>query len=302
MTVPAEAPDGASEPVTRAELALGPRLWSGWRAREWIVAAIGAASISSLVASFVVEPWDVGSLAEWISGLGTLAAVAVALWQSVVIRRQAAEDAVEVAARFQRELDEANRRTNEQVAAVKEMSRLELEAAEARHRSQIEAQREIARVQLDAQVDLARIQRVHLREQEFKLSLVRVSKAAGAYTHELATLVEEGRLAAKLATKPERDAALLPGAKKLGGLVQDFSVELAGAHMLTRNDELHEALNDVNAAMMRGPFAEMAFRNKVQDDGQMPNPASIYMAIDAMQTALGNVRQAAGDLLDTGWE
>ncbi|MET0896453.1 MAG: hypothetical protein ABWY45_00920 [Mycobacterium sp.] len=45
--------------------------------------------------------WPSGSKAEWFSGLASFGAVAVALWQSVVIRRQAAAESLEATERFQ---------------------------------------------------------------------------------------------------------------------------------------------------------------------------------------------------------
>ena len=221
-----------------------------------------------------------GSVAEGFAAVGTVLAVAVALWQSTVVRRQAEQEATEAANRFQRELDAANDR----------------------HRAELEAQRELARVQVEAQVELARVQRVYLREQEFKLALIRVSRAANAYTHELATLIEEGRRAAELPEKRDREDALLANSKKLGVLAEDFALEVQGAHMLTNKDELHDALDRVNAAGLAGPYAEMAVRNPIIQEGRFPEPIPIFQVMSQLQHVLGDARRLAGDLLDTGWD
>jgi hypothetical protein len=72
--------------------------------------------------------------------------------------------------------------------------------------------------------------------------------------------------------------------------------------MLTRNDDLHDALNRVIRATLGAPAAEMAVRGPVINQGRLPTPDPIPGAMSAMQTAVGNARQMAGDLLDTGWE
>jgi multidrug efflux pump subunit AcrA (membrane-fusion protein) len=228
--------------------------------------------------SYPITSW--GNVAEGFAAVGTLLAVVVALWQSVIVRRQSEQDAKDSAQRFQQELG----------------------AAESRHNAQLAAQQELARAQLTAQMEQARVQRVHLREQEFKLALIRVSRAVNLYTHELATLIEQGRRVAELPEKREREDALHPLSKRLGLLVKDVSLEISGAHMLTQNDRLHEALNAVNAVTIRGVEAEVEVRGPIIDEGVMPNPAPIFQFMDAIQTVLGQVRELAGNLLITGWQ
>lgn len=160
---------------------------------------------------YTITNW--GNVAEAFGAAGTLLAVAVALWQSIVIRRQAQQEAKDAADRLEREL----------------------KAADKRHKTELDAQREIARVQ-----------RLHQREQEFKLALIRVSRAASAYIHELATLVAETPGIVTLPTRQVRDDALKPISKQLGALALDLSAEISGAHMLTNNDQLHDALDVVN--------------------------------------------------------
>jgi hypothetical protein len=195
----------------------------------------------------------------------------------------------------------ANRFTRE-LAAAKERMETELAAAEQRHNAELAAAEERHRIELEAQRELARVQRVHLREQEFKLALIRVSRAVSAFTHMLATLTEEGQRVAKFDSRQEREDALLPTSEKLNLLSSDIVIEVSGAHMLTRNDTLHEALNAVVSAAMGGPAAEMAIRDAVINRGRMPEPNPVPRVQARLQAAIGNARQMAGDLLDTGWD
>lgn len=221
-----------------------------------------------------------GNVAEAFGAAGTLLAVVVALWQSLVIRRQAAREATEAAARFERELTSA-----------RELHAAEMKAADDRHQAELEAQRE-----------LARVQRLHLREQEFKLALIRVSRAANAFTHELATLIEQGRRVVKMQSRQEREDALLPISERLDLLAQDVALEINGAHMLTINDQLHEALDNVNVTVLEGPQVEMAFRDAIINAGQTPNPGPVIRLMARVQGVLGDTRRLAGRLLVTGWD
>jgi hypothetical protein len=225
-----------------------------------------------------------GSVSDAFAACGTILAVVVALRQASAARKQADEDARDAAERLERELA----------------------AAEERHQDQLREQREVATLEVENQVQLARVQRLHIREQDFKNALIRITRAAGAYTHELATLLELGRRVIKMPAD-QRGDALHDVNKQLGRYVQDFSIEIAGAHMLTQDDEIHEALNRVNAALLLGPQAEIPFRNVAIDgasrERDVTNAAApIFMAMDAIQTRLGEARQLAGDKLITGWD
>ncbi|OHU45485.1 hypothetical protein BKG81_23850 [Mycobacteroides chelonae] len=227
---------------------------------------------------------DWGSVSDAFAACGTILAVIVALRQASAARKQADEDAKDAAKRLERELA----------------------AAEERHQDQMREQRAVAALEVENQVQLARVQRLHIREQDFKNALIRITKAASAYTHELATLLELGRRVVKMPAD-QRGDALHDVSKQLGRYVQDFSIEIAGGHMLTQDDEIHEALNRVNAAVLLGPQAEIRFRNVVIDGESavrdVTNAAApIFMAMEAIQTRLGEARQLAGDKLITGWD
>ena len=248
-----------------------------------IAALILAVSAAVLLAWLLLsQPWDAASKAAWFSGLGMFLAVVVALWQSVIIRRQAEDDAKEAHERLRRELKAAEQRS------VRELNNA----------------RELHRIELEAQREQARIQRVHLREQEFKLALIRVSRAINDYTLELAILIEQGHKVVTMPERQEREDALAPASKKLGSLLKDVQLEISGAHMFTRNTALHNSLDAVNATTMLGSHAEAMFREAVINISTMPRSVAdaIFQAMTTMQTATGNVRRLAGELLDTGWD
>lgn len=221
-----------------------------------------------------------GSVAEAFAAGGTVLAVAVALWQSIVIGRQAKQEGIEAAQRFERELTSA-----------RELHAVEMKAADDRHKAELEHQRE-----------LARVQRVHLREQEFKLALIRVSRAASAYTHELATLVAETQRITSLSTRQERDDAIKPIAKRMNLASHDLGLEVGGAHMLTNNDLIHSSLDPIMEAATEATTAAHEYENTVIMAGQSPNPLAIYMAMEKVNRVVGDARRLAGELLVTGWD
>ena len=61
-----------------------------------------------------------------------------------------------------------------------------------------------------------------------------------------------------------------------------------GAHLLTRDDRFHDALNAVNAAVMLGVGAEMALRWDAITNARMPEPIPVFPAPQAMQKAIGD--------------
>jgi hypothetical protein len=271
------------------------RVRAAWRADALSLLNVFALTTAFLLVLAVLQAIELrqarpvinwGSVSDAFAACGTILAVVVALRQAYAARKQADEDASDAAERLERELA----------------------AAEKRHQDQLREQREVATLEVENQIQLARVQRLHIREQDFKNALIRITRAAGAYTHELATLLELGRRVVKMPLPvDQRGDALHDVSKQLGRYVQDFSIEIAGAHMLTQDDEIHEALNQVNAALMLGPQAEIAFRNVVIDgafkERDVTNAAApIFMAMDAIQTRLGEARQLAGDKLITGWD
>lgn len=255
--------------------------WSANASYFAVVLGIAAASLLLTVAVQAVElhrrypltNW--GTVPEAFAAVGTVLAVVVALWQSTVIRRQAEREATDGFA--------------EELTSAREIHAAEMKAADVRHKAELEAQREIARVQ-----------RVSLLEQEFKLALIRVSKAASAYTHELATLIAETSRFLKQPTQQGRDDALKPISKQLGARAHDLTAEISGAHMLTNNDDLHAALDRVTAAAIKGPASELTYKNTVVS-GKTPNPAPLFMVMEELPRVIGDARRLAGRMLVTGW-
>jgi hypothetical protein len=236
---------------------------------------------------FLADAW--GTAAEWFSGAASLAAVVVALWQSVVIRNQAIKDAEDAAEQFQAEIDAANQRTIKEVQAAELRSRTELAAADARHQAEMQQQQA-----------LAKIQRVAITEQEFKLALIRVSKAASAYSHELATLLAETERILKLATSNVRAEAIKPLAKKRNLAAHDLTLEVAGAHMLTNDQRMHRSMDPIITAGMAGTVAADAYEATVIS-GRMPSTDDVYSAMAALSDAVGDARKLAAEVLVTGW-
>lgn len=229
------------------------------------------------------RPWDVvASAAARLPCLVTFIAVVVALWQSVIIRRQARDDA----------------------RTAHERLRRELEAAEQRSARELDYARELHRIELEAYREQARIERAHLREQEFKLALIRVSRATNDYTLELAILTERGHKVVTMPEKQEREDALVPNSKRLASLLKNMQLEISAAHMFTRNKALLDSLDALNAATVLGSHAEMLFRESVISNCTMTRSVAeaIFRAMTTMQTATGNVRRLAGELLETGWD
>lgn len=249
---------------------------------------IGVCQSLNLMERYPVIEW--GSLGDAFAAAGTLLAVIVALWQSVVLRRQAKEEAKDAAARFQAEIDAANNRTVQEVEAAEDRSQRELDAAAGRHAAELETQREVAR-----------IQRVHLSEQEFKVAMTRIARAASAFTHELATLIAETQRIIGLVGRQARDDEIKPIARRMNLAAQALTIEISGAHMLTNNDQLHAALDPIVAAGARGVIAANDYENTVIMSGQTPNAVPVYMSMEEINRAVGDATRLAGQLLVTGW-
>ncbi|MDD4867824.1 MAG: hypothetical protein PHQ28_12120 [Mycobacterium sp.] len=249
-----------------------------------IPGGIAALLLTVLLAWLLLDRrWDiVASATARLPCLTTSIAVFVALWQSVVIRRQARDDAIAAHERLRHELEAAEQRSVRELDCVRQLHRMELEA----HREQ------------------ARIERVHLREQEFKLAVIRVSRATNDYTHELAILTERGHKVVMIPEKQEREDALAPNSKRLASLLKNMQLEISAAHMFTRNKALLDALDAVNATTVLGSHAEMLFRESVIGNCTMTHSVAeaIFRAMTTMQTATGNVRRLAGELLETTWD
>jgi flagellar motor switch/type III secretory pathway protein FliN len=215
-------------------------------------------------------------MAEWFAGAGAFGAVAVAMWQTLNIQRRAKQDAAEAAERLRKE-----------IAATEERSARELALMQRLHRVEMQAQRE-----------LARAQRIHLLELQQKQAMVDVSRAVSAHTRMLATLWNQGASILGIEDRDEREQAMNPIFEQIGQVVYDFSVELANAHLLIKDDHLHEALDRVNeAVLMAIRVAEDVHVAVVE--GRSPHPNPIPAVQQLMHNRVSEARRLAWDLLRT---
>lgn len=223
-------------------------------------------------------PWvSWGTVPESFAAVGTVAAVAVALWQSVVIRKQAQADGIVAANQFQTEL-----------AAAAERHQIELDAAERRHQ-----------IELDHQRDLAREQRIHLAEQQQKVALAQISRAVDAHAHTLARLWNQGAKIREISDPAVRLEKLDVLSEECSLVAKSAVQEIVMAHMLVQHDELHDALDNVNRAIEQGIYAEMAVRQTIAA-GRAPNPNPIPAVQALMSDRMAETWRLAAQLLVTG--
>ncbi|WP_197373468.1 hypothetical protein [Mycolicibacterium baixiangningiae] len=157
--------------------------WAAWKGSLALTFGVVTVALTITVLAQAIEIlqphtkvlW--GSISEALAAIGTLLAVGVALWQSVVIRRQAQEDAREAAGRLQRELDAANERTRQEVEAAEERSRRDLLAADERHRAELESHQALSNLQHHVQ-----------RQQERKQAIADIGRAVYLQQHILTEL------------------------------------------------------------------------------------------------------------------
>lgn len=288
MTRPAQSthaaepsePGEASDPTEPIQLS-GPghrgRRWfaaiDGWRGIGWLICG---GAIGLVIGGFICSRSDIGSRAEWFAGAGAFGAVAVAMWQMLNIQRRAKQDAAEAAQRLRKE-----------IAAAEERSARELALMQRLHRAEMEAQRE-----------LARVDRIHLLEQQQKQAMIDVSRAVSAHTRMLATLWNQGASILRIEDRDERERALNPIFEQIGQIVNDFSAELANAHLLVKDDYLDEALDRVNeAVLMAIRVAEDVHVALVE--GRVPHPNPIPPVQGLMHKRAAEARRLAWDLLRT---
>ncbi|KPG24182.1 hypothetical protein AN911_01715 [Mycobacteroides immunogenum] len=238
----------------------------------------GVLSAGFLIMALLAAPIESGSKAEWLSGIGTLTAVVVALWQTTSIQKQAKEQSHAALERLERELKAAEDRSN-----------AKLETATRLHQSELESQRE-----------LARIQRLHLQEQEFKLALIRVSRTIDAYCREL-TAMPYLDVQAIPKTYSDQVDARRAAREALKSLARDVHLEITGAQMLSQNDSLRESLDIVKQAMSLARTVAERYRTNATSK-TIPDPLPIWNARNAIQTAIRDTIKMASESLHAGWE
>lgn len=265
-----------------------PRRGFGGLGLGWL--ACGVVAVVAIAWFIFLGPGESGSKAEWFFGAVVLGVVLVSLWQTVTIQRQASQKVAEAGERLRRELVAAEERSAREVAITRRLHQEEMEAKQNLHRAQMEAQREVARVE-----------RMHLLKRLQKQAMIEVSRAVGAHTQMLATLWNEAARLLRIEDRDERELAMNPVFEQIGQVVNDFSIELANAHLLVEDDHLHHALDRVNeAAVMAVQVAQDIHAAVVE--GNVPEPNPIPPVQRLMHARAADARRLAWELLRTGLE
>jgi hypothetical protein len=252
----------------------------------WLVGGAGGAG--AIVWFIFFGPGEAGAKAQWFFGASVLVAVLFSLWQTHRILRRAAADAADAEDRLRRELAGAQERSAHELALVRSI-----------HEAEMDSQRELARAELAARVELARVERVQLLAQQQKLAMVEVSRAVNAQTHALATLWNEGAGILTMADREAREQAMNPIFEQIGRVVNDFSVELANAHLLIEDDRIHRALDRVNEAVLAAMHVAEDVHFAVID-GDNPKSGPVTAAQRLMHERAAEARHLAWTLLRAG--
>jgi hypothetical protein len=280
-------PRDAAQPPQPSNAARRGARWftaiDGWRGLAWLACGVAVGAVINWLV--FRSSGDVGSEGEWFFGAGVFAAVAVVVWQTVNLQRQAKEAAADAAERLRTLLAAAEERSARELAAAEERFARELALTQSLHRAEIEAQRE-----------LARVDRIHLLAELQKHAIMDVSRVVSAHARLLAALWNQGASILCIEDRDAREEALNPIFEQIGQVVDDFSVEVANAHLLVDDDRLHEALNGVNeAVLMAMRVAEEVHVAIVE--GRGPHPNAIGPVQRLMYKRAAEARHLAWDLL-----
>ncbi|WP_235215941.1 PspA/IM30 family protein [Mycobacterium kyorinense] len=250
--------------------------------------ACGVVGVLAIAWFIFLGPGESGSKAEWFFGAAVFGVVLVSLWQTVTIQRQASQKVAEAAEQLRRELVAAEERSAREVAITRRLHQEEMEAKQNLHRAEMEAQRE-----------LARVERMHLLKRLQKQAMIEVSRAVGAHTQMLAALWNEAAGLLRIEDRDERELAMNPIFEQIGQVVNDFSIELANAHLLVEDDHLHRALDRVNeAAVMAVQVAQDIHTAVIEGHAPEPNPIPSVQRL--MHARAADARRLAWELLRTG--
>jgi len=274
--------NGSARPTPRAE---PPQRGFGGLGFGWLACGtVGAVAIAWFI---FLGPGESGSKAEWFFGAVVFAVVLVSLWQTVTIQRQASQKVAEATEQLRRELVAAEERSAREVAITRRLHQEEMEAKQSLHRAEMEAQRE-----------LARVERMHLLKRLQKQATIEVSRAVGAHTQMLATLWNEAARLLRIEDRDERELAMNPIFEQIGQVVNDFSIELANAHLLIEDDHLHHALDRVNEAAVMAVQVAQDIHTAVIE-GHVPEPNPIPPVQRLMHARAADARRLAWELLRT---
>ncbi|GAB5894312.1 hypothetical protein OKHIL_01190 [Mycolicibacterium mageritense] len=250
-----------------------------------VCGATGAAAIAWFV---FLGPGELGSRSEWFFGAVVFVVALVTIWQTHTIQRQANRDAADAAERLRREL-----------AAADERSALELALTKKWHRAELEAQQKSHRAELDAQRALARAERTQLVGQLQRQAMIEVSRAVGAHTRMLATLWSEGARILGKEDRDEREAAMNAIFEQIAHVVNEVSVELDNAYLLSEDTRLNHALDRVNdAVLMAIQVAEELHTDVIE--GRVPETNPVTDVGRLMHEQAAEARRLAWALIRTG--
>lgn len=254
----------------------------------WLVC--GGLGSLAVVWYLLLGPGPLGSKSEWFFGAVVFVVVLVTMWLTLTVQRQAKYDIAQADERLRREL-----------AAADERSALELTLTQKWHRAEMESQQKLHHAELVAQQELARIERNNLLDQLRKQAMIEVSRAVGAHTRMLATLWTEGATQLRNPDRGERETAMNAIFEQIGQVVNDVSVELDNAQLLSQDDRLQDALNRVNdAVLMAIQVAEDLHADVVEGRTPETNPIpAVQRLLHERATA---ARRLAWSLLRTGLE
>ena len=252
----------------------------------WLVC--GGLGSLAIVCFLLFGPGELGSKAEWFFGAVVFVVVTVTMWLTLTIQRQAKYDIARADERLRREL-----------AAADERSALELALTQKWHRAQMESQQKLHHAEVVAQRELARIERNNLLEQLQKQAMIEVSRAVGAHTRMLAALWTEGATQLRNPDRAERETAMNALFAQISQVVSDVSVELDNAHLLSQDDRLQDALNQVNdAVLMAIQVAEDLYADVIEGRTPETNPVpAVQRLLHDRATA---ARRLAWSLLRSG--
>jgi hypothetical protein len=269
----------------------------GWRGIGWLFC--GVAGGVAIAWYLLLGPGETGSKADWFFGAAVLCVVMVAMWQTVSVQRQANLRAAFAAERLRVELVAAEGRLDRERAAAEERAARELELTRKLHNAELDSRLETHRAELDAYRRQAETERRHLSKQLQKQAVIEVSRAVSLHTQMLATLWQRGAGVLENNDRDEREQAMLPIFEQIGHVVNDFSVELANAHLIVDDARLNQALEGVNEAVLLGIRAAQDVCDDVVD-GRATEPNPIPAVQRVMYEKAAEARRLAWDLLRSG--
>jgi hypothetical protein len=265
----------------------------GWGGVGWL---IGGVAGGLAIAWFIfLGPGELGSRSEWFFGAAVFGAVVVGMWQTTIIQRQAKHEADQLRS----ELAAAQERSERELALTQTFYRSEMEAQQAFHRAERQAQQELHRSEMEAQQELARVERIHLQGQLQRQATIDVSRAVNTHVQLLAAVWNRGASILHIEDRDAREEAMNPIFEEIGRLVNDFSVELANAHLLVDDERLHQALDRVNVAVLMAIDVAENLHDAVVD-GRAPDHQRMSEVQRLMQKRASEARHLAWDLLRAG--